>query len=332
MGAEWSVPSTDKRPLEDVDNVAPSDQPTKKAKGGPAHPHPGDLEEVTLLSSSSRGTVAYTATYAAEDEQEKQRAVLVISRPSLNPETAGSTVIAEAGADNVEEIFRNDKYSKFDLDIPGKWRAEVICPASDRDVQKHSEQSFQFIRETPEIYNNVTKPFIDGIDAKAIEWVYNILDGKKEVESVIADHEDYLIVKDYKWNDEAKVTAMHVLGMPKEKGELKSIRDLRGKHLPLLKAIQEAGLAALQEQYGIQANAVRCYFHYLPTFYHLHIHFDHIAGGHSGHNVGKAVLLDDVIDALERDGDHFTKASLTFQAGAVKDKKILAALEEAGRA
>lgn len=135
------------------------------------------------------------------------------------------------------------------------------------------------------------------------------------------------IVKDYKWNDEAKVTAMHVLGMPKEKGKLKSIRDLRGEHIPLLKSIRAAGLTAVEEKYGIQANMIRCYFHYLPTFYHLHVHFDHIAGGHGGHNVAKAVLLDDVIDALEVDGNHFSKASLTFQAGDVRDKKILAALD-----
>ena len=160
------------------------------------------------------------------------RALLVVSQPSLDPETAGNTLVSAAAANNAKEIFRNDKYSKFDLSIPTTWRAEVVCPASDRDVQKYSEQSFQIIRETPEMYNKVTKPFIDGISAKAIEWVYNILDGKKESENVIASHKDYMIVKDYKWSDEAKVTAMHVLGMPMEKGELKSIRDLRGKHIP----------------------------------------------------------------------------------------------------
>lgn len=332
MGAEWSAPTTEKRPLDDVDSVAGSTQPTKKRGGAPAHPHPGDLQDVTLLSSSQRN-VSYTASYNGANAQEVQRALLVVSQPSLDPETAGNTLVSAAAANNAKEIFRNDKYSKFDLSIPTTWRAEVVCPASDRDVQKYSEQSFQIIRETPEMYNKVTKPFIDGISAKAIEWVYNILDGKKESENVIASHKDYMIVKDYKWSDEAKVTAMHVLGMPMEKGELKSIRDLRGKHIPLLKAMQDAGIGAVQDKYGIPASAVRCYFHYLPTFYHLHIHFDHIAGGgHGGHTVGKAVLLDDVIDALERDGDHFTKASLTFHAGAVRDKKILTALDEAGLA
>eukprot|EP00729_Bicosta_minor_P007051 gene7051-11164_t len=304
MGAEWSSTSApEKRPSED----AVSAQPCKKSKGDVAHPHPGDLRDLTLLSSTSRGTVAYAAKYTAGNgdadvAEETQQAVMIISR--LDPESAGSTVVSQAGVSNVQQIFRNSKFSKFDLDIPDTWRAEVICPASDRDIQKHSEQTFRFVRETPEMYAKVTKPFIDAMEPSAIE-----------------------IVKDYKWNDEAKVTAMHVLGMPKEKGKLKSIRDLRGEHIPLLKSIRAAGLAAVEEKYGIQANTIRCYFHYLPTFYHLHVHFDHIAGGHGGHNVAKAVLLDDVIDALEVDGNHFSKASLTFQAGDVRDKKILAALD-----
>jgi hypothetical protein len=43
------------------------------------------------------------------------------------------------------------RYSKFDLTVPSVWRAEVICPASDREIQKHSEQTFEFVRETPEV-------------------------------------------------------------------------------------------------------------------------------------------------------------------------------------
>jgi len=50
------------------------------------------------------------------------------------------------------------------------------------------------------------------------------LDGKKEVEHVLAADDEMLIVKDYKWSDESKLDAMHLLGMPKEKGILKSIR------------------------------------------------------------------------------------------------------------
>jgi hypothetical protein len=48
------------------------------------------------------------------------------------------------------------------------------------------------VRETAEIYNKVTKPkFIDGIDASHVEWMHNVLDGKKESELCIFENEHF---------------------------------------------------------------------------------------------------------------------------------------------
>jgi hypothetical protein len=35
----------------------------------------------------------------------------------------------------------------------------------------------------------------------------------------------------------------------------------------------------------------------------------------TGHNIGKALFFDDVVDALKADPDHFAKAAITFAAG-----------------
>jgi m7GpppX diphosphatase len=63
----------------------------------------------------------------------------------------------------------------------------------------------------------------------------------------------------------------------------------------------------LKENYKIDASKVRCYFHYLPTFFHLHVHFDHISASHAGVGVAKAVMFDDVIDWLQQDSAYFSK-------------------------
>lgn len=91
------------------------------------------------------------------------------------------------------------------------------------------------------------------------------------------------------------------------------------------------------------------FFHYPPQFYHLHAHFTSLAVEGPGCLTERAVLLDDgaaraaphgpprlgasarrlmetrpcrvcanviaVIDALERDPEHFAKCSLTVRAG-----------------
>ena len=57
-------------------------------------------------------------------------------------------------------------------------------------------------------------------------------------------------------------------------------------------------------------------FHYLPTFFHLHVHFAHAKTiERSGAFCGKGVLLDDVIDHMEMDGDYFLKKAMMIQVG-----------------
>lgn len=71
-------------------------------------------------------------------------------------------------------------------------------------------------------------------------------------------------------SDESNLDIMHLLGFPLSH-DLRSLRDLRGANLPLLRAIRADGLRILKERFGLRASKVRVYFHYLPTFYHLHV-------------------------------------------------------------
>ena len=57
---------------------------------------------------------------------------------------------------------------------------------------------------------------------------------------------------------------------------LKSIRDLNHRHLPLLKKIWNDCTKAIEEKYGVHKSQIRAYFHYQPSFYHLHVHFTHL--------------------------------------------------------
>lgn len=52
----------------------------------------------------------------------------------------------------------------------------VIFPATEAHVRKHTDQKFHMVVETKEAYNQVTKTYIDSIPREKIEWVYNILE------------------------------------------------------------------------------------------------------------------------------------------------------------
>jgi m7GpppX diphosphatase len=82
--------------------------------------------------------------------------------------------------------------------------------------------------------------------------------------------------------------------------DLKTIRDLNGSHLELLKSIRDESYASIQKQYGLHKSQIKAFFHYYPTYYHLHVHFVHVkVFEKAGAVVGKAVPLEDVIENIE---------------------------------
>ena len=62
-----------------------------------------------------------------------------------------------------------------------KVSTELIYPASERLISKHTKQQSVVVVETAAIYDSVTKPlFLDPIDMSHCNWMYSILDGEKE--------------------------------------------------------------------------------------------------------------------------------------------------------
>ena len=57
---------------------------------------------------------------------------------------------------------------------------------------------------------------------------------------------------------------------------------------------------------------VRCYLHYQPSYYHLHVHVTSLAFTPPGSGCEKSHLLDSVIDNIERNSNYYQAASLSF--------------------
>ena len=47
------------------------------------------------------------------------------------------------------------------------------------EVKKLSSREYVFVRETSERYEKVTKPYIDSLPPKDVQWVHNIVDNVK---------------------------------------------------------------------------------------------------------------------------------------------------------
>ncbi|KAM7198582.1 HIT-like domain containing protein [Naviculisporaceae sp. PSN 640] len=188
-------------------------------------------------------------------------------------------------------------------------KINLIYPCTEKHIKKYSKQAVRFVTETPQIYTDHVRPYMQAQrEAGRLNWVYNIIEGRKEVEDVIyrtpfdpstPNEEGFLLLPDLNW-DRKTLDALHLLGLV-ERRDLWSLRDLRKKHIPWLRHMKAKFLQATTQVYpSIEEDQLKLYVHYQPTYHHLHIHIVHVAlEAGATQATGKAIGLESIIETLE---------------------------------
>ncbi|XP_046399890.1 m7GpppX diphosphatase [Ischnura elegans] len=214
--------------------------------------------------------------------------------------------------------FDNDIYGTYDCQPPPELNgitATIIHPATEKHIAKYEAKPHHVIEETPALYQSVTLPHLKA-EQFNLQWVYNIIEGTAEQDRVVyaspssEEKTGFILVPDLKW-DGKNLENLHLIAIPYSKGIL-SLRDLTSDHLPLLLNIDTQGKKAIEEKFGLPASQLRIFFHYQPSFYHLHIHFTSLRHEAFGIHAGKAHLLTSVINNLELLSTYYQKATLPF--------------------
>ncbi|KAI7833058.1 HIT-like domain-containing protein [Kickxella alabastrina] len=196
-------------------------------------------------------------------------------------------------------------------------RVAIIYPATQKHIDKYRRQQCKWVSETPEKYATITRPFIDAQPASRLQWVYNILSKQVESERIVFEDADpengFIILPDLKW-DATNPDNMYLVAIVHRR-DIKSLRDLTAKHLPLLKNIRDNSIVAAQA-YGVSAEQLRLYIHYQPSYYHFHVHITNVNFEGKGMLAGRAHLLDTVVDNIECIApDYYQRASIPFTLG-----------------
>eukprot|EP00771_Trimastix_marina_P002968 gnl/Trimastix_PCT/4147.p1 GENE.gnl/Trimastix_PCT/4147~~gnl/Trimastix_PCT/4147.p1 ORF type:complete len:341 (-),score=100.15 gnl/Trimastix_PCT/4147:36-1058(-) len=218
-------------------------------------------------------------------------------------------------------VHHNHKYYSFfswcDPSL-NQLTVKVIYPASDYDIKKYAPQDRAMVRETPEDYRNITMPYIETIPRSRIGWIDNILDGQAEADKILCQDEDpvtgFVVAPDTKW-DGRTPESIYLLGIARAR-TIPTLRDLQPEHHAMLLKMRESTQAVLFEKFGVPADHIFGYVHYLPSFYHFHVHFVHIARPMASAAANHAIPLDDVIDNLARNPEYYREVSLTMVIGA----------------
>ncbi|KAI8279753.1 m7GpppX diphosphatase [Colletotrichum sp. SAR11_240] len=249
-----------------------------------------------------------------------QPALLILERapfptdPSYlaaTPTTLSS--IANLGANDVYHWYLANTASTSDKPDPSlaDLKINLIYPCTATHVKKYSKQGVRLVTETPHIYASAVRPFMQRKrDEGRLNWVFNIIEGRTEVEDVIyrtelgasQNDEGFLLLPDLNW-DRKTIDALHLLALV-ERRDIWSLRDLRRKHIPWLRHMKAKLLSAAVMKYPeVEPDQLKLYVHYQPTYYHFHIHIVHVqleAGATQA--VGKAVGLDSITETLEAMG------------------------------
>ena len=108
---------------------------------------------------------------------------------------------------------------------------------------------------------------------------------------------------------------------------LRTLRDLRGTHVPMLQSLHTQACQKIFEECGAEAGQILAYVHYPPSVYQLHIHFKHLSGHNVFHDTFRVHPLLSIINNLQIDPEYYTKSHL--QLPVYVHTELYSALQEA---
>ena len=213
-----------------------------------------------------------------------------------------NTVMSFPNVKKIKLLMENDTFTKYEAitEVKGEY---IIC----NDISKLKKYSKRIVKESYEEYII----FIKYRDSEKDRWIYNIIDGVAEQDKIIYKDSSIVIIPTYTW-DSINIDKLHILCLPTDKS-LRTIRDLRVKHVSMLEYMKKTTLQQIKEIYGLKEENLKIFFHYDPSTYHLHIHFINTENTEAWSSVEYSHDLDTVIFNLTMDSDYYKKIKLNIR-------------------
>jgi hypothetical protein len=184
---------------------------------------------------------------------------------------------------------------------------------------------YTLIAESPEMYRKQSvEAFItQEIQRPSKQWVLSVMEGTREQDEVVARTAEFVLLPDTervnrykqiqqstrKSNAAQTKPLLNWLSIVQDRN-IRSLRDLKGEHVPMLKRMMEVCMYSIDKDTGVPQDQVMAYIHYPPSVYQLHVHFSFPYGQYYHRDAFRVHNLRSVIDNLELDPDYYQKITL----------------------
>jgi hypothetical protein len=95
-----------------------------------------------------------------------------------------------------------------------------------------------------------------------------------------------------------------------QRRDIHSLRDLNASHLPLLQAMHDESVRVMEEKYGVPEHQLQIFVHYVPSFYHFHVHIVHVCNDAINVSSGHSHSLTEVINNIALCGTYYQQSLL----------------------
>ena len=210
--------------------------------------------------------------------------------------------------------FDNEDYWTFDINNK---KINVICQKD--HIKDNPKDKYITITENKDDYNNIILPYINNIYKTNTKWILDILNKKTEVIKPLLNDANFMIIKDKNYVDNNKKN-FYVLAIPRQ--DIKTIRDLRAKHIDILLQMRDSCIKFASKK-CINENELYFFFHYHPSFYHLHLHCCIINHKSLTSKFFRCKMLDTVLINLKYKSNFYRDSNIKFE---IPEKHIIAKL------
>lgn len=208
---------------------------------------------------------------------------------------------------------------------------------------------YTLLAETPAMHasRSVSRFIEQEVARPGKQWISHIIDGTQEKDDVIYRNDEFVLLPDtervnrywrspqssvnsvvpFRLNQRAAKRVLNWLAIAQDR-QLRTLRDLRGHHVPMLKTLLHTSLQTIEDQTGIRKDQVMAYVHYPPSVYQLHVHFSYPYGQYCHRDAYRVHNLATIINNLEIDSDYYKRA--TLHMAVYRQSLHFAALSESG--